>query len=70
MAELNWTRESEIWLKDIYSYIAADDPDAAARTVTQIYEKAQLLTSHPRLGHDTNPNNLVKFVFSCLNITV
>ena len=28
MAELNWTRESEIWLKDIYSYIAADDSDA------------------------------------------
>jgi plasmid stabilization system protein ParE len=70
LAELNWTRESEIWLKDIYSYIAADDPDAAARTITHIYEKAQLLTSHPRLGTDTNPNNLAKFVFSCLNITV
>ena len=55
MAEINWTRESEIWLKDIYSYIAADDPDAAARLVTQIYEKAQLLTSHPRLGHRYEP---------------
>lgn len=51
MAEINWTRESEIWLKDIYDYIAADNPTAAAKTITNIYEKAQLLRSHPRLGH-------------------
>lgn len=46
MAEINWTRESETWLEDIYNYIAADDPEAAARTVTLIYEKAQLLSNH------------------------
>jgi toxin ParE1/3/4 len=51
LAEINWTHESEIWLKDIYDYIAADNPDAAAQTVLAIYEKAQLLTNHPRLGH-------------------
>lgn len=51
MAEINWTNESEIWLRDIYNYIAADDAEAAARTVTGIYEKAQLLTDYPRLGH-------------------
>ena len=51
MAEINWTRESEIWLKDIYDYIAADNPDAAAHTILAIYEKAQLLRNHPRLGH-------------------
>ncbi len=51
MAEINWTHESEIWLKDIYNYIALDDPEAAARTIAGIYEKAQLLTSQPRLGH-------------------
>jgi plasmid stabilization system protein ParE len=50
LAEINWTRESEIWLKDIYDYIAADNPDAAARTVLAIYETAQLLRTHPRLG--------------------
>ena len=50
MAEINWTRESEIWLNDIYDYIAADDPNAAARTVLAIYEKAQLLKNYPRLG--------------------
>jgi toxin ParE1/3/4 len=51
LAEINWTRESEIWLKDIYDYIAADNPDAAAHTILAIYEKAQLLRNHPRLGH-------------------
>lgn len=51
MAEIDWTRESEIWLKDIYDYIAADDSDAAARTILAIYEKAQLLRNHPKLGY-------------------
>ncbi len=51
MAEINWTRESEIWLKDIYDYIAADNSEAAARTIANIYEKAQLLKQHPELGY-------------------
>ena len=51
MAEISWTRESELWLKDIYDYIAVDDPGAAARTIFAIYEKAQLLRNHPQLGH-------------------
>ena len=60
MAEINWTRESETWLEDIYYYIAADDAEAAEQTITNIYEKAQLLTNHPRLGYiDTNQHRLV-----------
>ena len=55
MAEINWTRESEIWLEDIYYYIAADDPEATERTITNIYEKAQLLTNHPQLGYKYEP---------------
>ena len=55
MAEINWTRESEIWLRDIYNYIAVDDPQAAARTIASIYAKAQLLRNHPRLGHKYEP---------------
>ena len=51
MAAINWTRESEIWLRDIYNYIAADNPEAAARTIARIYEKTHLLKEHPRLGH-------------------
>lgn len=33
MAEIRWTEEAERWLNDIYEYIAADNPSAAARTV-------------------------------------
>ena len=51
MAKITWTRESELWLKDIFDFIAADDPSAAARTIIAIYEKAQLLRNHPRLGY-------------------
>ncbi|HXI24508.1 MAG TPA: type II toxin-antitoxin system RelE/ParE family toxin [Pyrinomonadaceae bacterium] len=51
MAEINWTHESEVWLRDIYDYIAADNPTAAAETVVNIFEKAQLLQNHPRLGY-------------------
>ena len=51
MVEINWTQEAQVWLRDIYSYIAADNRDAAQRTVTGIFEKVQLLKRHPRLGH-------------------
>jgi len=51
LAQINWTRESEVWLKDIYDYIATDNRNAAAETIANIYEKAQLLGNHPRLGH-------------------
>jgi plasmid stabilization system protein ParE len=55
MAEINWTREAEFWLRDIFNYIAADNPDAADRTVEGIYEKAQALIDFPRIGHRYDP---------------
>lgn len=55
MAEINWTRESEIWLNDIYNYIAVDDPNAAAKTITSIHQKVQLLRNHPRIGYSYEP---------------
>lgn len=55
MAQIIWTCESEIWLKDVYDYIAEDDPDAAARTIDNIYEKVQLLQNHPRIGYLYEP---------------
>jgi hypothetical protein len=36
MARLNWTQEAETWLRDIYEYIAQDNPVAAARVVEGI----------------------------------
>ncbi len=51
MAKLRWTEEAASWLEEIYRYIAQDDPQAALRVVTSIYEKAQMLSSFPRMGH-------------------
>ena len=47
MANLNWTTESQRWLKDIFECIAEDNPQAAARVVAGIYERAQVLLEHP-----------------------
>ena len=51
MARLNWTREAETWLRDIYEYIAQDNPVAAARAAAGIYERAQILSEFPQIGH-------------------
>ena len=50
MVEINWTAEPQTWLRDIYDYIAVDNPDAAARTVEGIFLKAQLLKNHSEIG--------------------
>ncbi len=51
MAEIRWTAEAEVWLKDIYEYISNDNSSAAARVVEGIYEKAQLLKDYPEIGY-------------------
>jgi len=51
MAELAWTEESERWLKDIFEYIALDNPDAAEAVVAGIYDRAQALVDFPESGH-------------------
>lgn len=51
MATISWTREAELWLSDIYDYISQDNPQAAADVVNGIYQRAQLLASHPEIGH-------------------
>ena len=51
MAKIRWSHEAEQWLQEIYEYIAQDNPTAAGKVVTAIYDKAQLLSSFPKLGH-------------------
>ncbi len=51
MAEIGWTGEAQRWLKDIHDYIAQDDPDAATRVVSGIYQKAQVLRDFPEIGY-------------------
>lgn len=51
MAQINWTTESERWLRDIHDYIAEDNLQAATRVVEGIYDRVQILRQFPELGH-------------------
>ncbi len=51
MAKIRWSREAEQWLKEIYDYTVQDNPAAASKVVSGIYEKAQLLSDFPNLGY-------------------
>lgn len=56
MAEIVWTAEAQRWLEDIYQFIAADNPNAASRVVSDIYERVQVLRQHPQLGYPYTPS--------------
>ena len=60
MAEIAWTPEAQRWLEDIFEYIAADNPQAAVRTVQGIYERAQVLATFPEIGqrYQLSPQNV------------
>ena len=51
MAEIRWTEEAHRWLRDIHDYIAAENPDAAQKVVSEIYEKVHGLRRFPEIGH-------------------
>ena len=51
MGQINWTLESERWLRDIYDYVAPDNPQAATRLVEGIRQRVQGLRQFPLLGH-------------------
>jgi len=51
MVELRWTHEAHTWLRDIFDYIAADNPQAATRIVEGIHTQAQVLLSFPDVGY-------------------
>lgn len=50
MAKIIWTEEAARWMKDIYDYISLDNPAAAQRVVSGIYEKIQILNDLPEIG--------------------
>jgi plasmid stabilization system protein ParE len=64
MAEIRWTEEAHRWLRDIFDYIAAENPDAARKVVTGIYEKAQLLHRFPEIGYKyrTEPEGEIRIL--------
>ena len=51
MAEIIWTEEAERLLKEIYDYIAQDNPAAAEKVVSGIYQRAQILLEFPAVGY-------------------
>lgn len=51
MAKIVWTEESHHWLHDIYEYISEDNPTAAQKVITEIYEKVQNLKQFPQQGY-------------------
>lgn len=46
-----WTEPACQDLRDIFTCIAEDNPDAAQTPLTEIKERAVLLQDNPRLGH-------------------
>jgi len=51
MAEIRWSHEAAQWIKEIYEYIAQDNPTAAGKVISGIYEKVQLLSDFPEIGY-------------------
>ncbi|MCL4692912.1 MAG: type II toxin-antitoxin system RelE/ParE family toxin [Candidatus Hydrogenedentes bacterium] len=51
MAEIRWTEESVVWLRDIHDYISRDNPIAANEVVSGIFDRAQGLVQFPQLRH-------------------
>jgi toxin ParE1/3/4 len=51
VAQVVWTAEARRRLQDIYDYIAADNEEAAHRTVLAIHERAGILVTFPGIGY-------------------
>ncbi len=64
MANINWTFEAESWLKDIYDYIAQDNPITAVEVVNGLYDRAQTLSQFPEIGYkyDSKLNDNVRIL--------
>jgi len=48
--KLAWTEQALDRLAEIQDYIAADSPDAAARQIETLIERAEMLTRFPEMG--------------------
>lgn len=54
MAELFVTRQADVDLREIWRYIASDNPDAADRILLRIDAKLQILRRFPQMGSPRN----------------
>lgn len=55
MAQIVWTLEASDALEQIHNYIAENSPGSALSVITGIYDKIQLLRTHPRIGQRYAP---------------
>jgi len=64
MVNINWTDEASFWLKDIYNYIAQDNPKIAKKVVSEIFTKTQILTTFPKVGYpyENDTNNEIRIL--------
>jgi plasmid stabilization system protein ParE len=64
MAIIRWTEESLKWLRDIHDFIASDNPNAARKVVSGIYEKSQILKDFPEIGylHRAEPEGEIRIL--------
>ena len=51
MSLFKFTPQAVVDLFDIWSYIAADNPEAADRVETAIYDACELISAEPLIGH-------------------
>ena len=52
MGTLKWTEEASACIHRIHAYIAKDNPNAARRTIRDLYQRLQVLETFPRSGHE------------------
>jgi len=64
MVDINWTNEASFWLKDIYNYIAQDNPKIAKKVVNEIFTKTQILATFPKVGYpyEDDTNNEIRIL--------
>lgn len=62
MAKINWTLEAENWLRDIYFFIAQDNPNIAEKVIDGIIEKTEVLITFPELGFKYSQNENVRIL--------
>lgn len=60
MAQVVRTAEAQSWLQRIYDYIAADNDDAAYRTVRAIHEQTEILRTFPHIGYTSREHPHVR----------
>ncbi|MEM7351702.1 MAG: type II toxin-antitoxin system RelE/ParE family toxin [Acidobacteriota bacterium] len=68
MAELKWTSEAELALREIYDHIARNRPATAQRTAESILNKIESLREAPTLGQPYRHRNVRRLTYGQFQI--